>query len=69
MRTSHYTSGHLFNESDFQHDSTTVKVNVGVIVIDNEKGVVPEEEEEPVKQPQPEEPENQEENQHRYPSR
>ena len=33
----------IFNESDFQHDSHTVKVNEGVTVIDHEKGVVPEE--------------------------
>ena len=59
----------IFNESDFQHDSTTVKVNDGVTVSDHEKGVLPEEEEEPMEQPQPEEPENQEEDQHRYPRR
>ena len=53
----------IFNESDFQRDSTTVTVS------DHEKGVVPEEEEEPMEQPQPEEPENQEEDQHRYPRR
>ena len=59
----------IFNESDFQHDSTTVKINEGVTVSDHEKIMVPEEEEEPMEQSQPEEPENQEEDQHRYPRR
>ena len=57
----------IFNESDFQRDSATVKVNEGVTVSDHEKGVVSEEEEEPVEQseqPQPEEQEHQEEDQH-----
>ena len=40
----------IFNESDFQRDSTTVEVNEGVTVSDHEKGVVPQEKEEPVKQ-------------------
>ena len=40
----------IFNESDFQCDSTTVEVNEGVTVSDHEKGVVPQKKEEPVEQ-------------------
>ena len=40
----------IFNECDFQRDSTTVNVNEGVTVSDHEKGVVSEEEEVPMEQ-------------------
>ena len=56
----------IFNESDFQRISTTVKVNEGVTVIDHEKCTVTEEEEEPVEEsehPEFEEQEDQEEDQ------
>ena len=49
-----------------------VKVNEGLTVNNHEKGVVPEEEEESLEQPEqplPEEQENQEEDQHQYPRR
>ena len=61
----------IFNESNFQRDSTTVGVNEGVTVSDLEKGVVPEEEEEQVQQPEQPQPEEQEdqEGQHQYPRR